>query len=217
MGTRIAYFISNNTKRLLENFNADFEVFRSWVLLELEQYGGLSSGIGVSINALNILKAKDCKKENLSEDLLDELIAIYLDAFCESDEGKGRYTHTGSSINKWKYEKSTEMVNDRCDEITKHRWNYLIGGRSVTDENKPSKTIVRGEVLFGYWKTSELAPFLNALISEFGTKEEFTDYYYSKERIDKIFTSECAGLECVYDILEEGIQKNREIIIYIEM
>ncbi len=216
MGVRISYFISNNRKSVLENFYTDFEIFRNWVLMEVECYGELSSGTKVVANVLRFLKSEDYNKDNLPGNILDELMSIYLGAFCNSEEGSGRYIHTGAFIQKWKYEKSTEMVNDRCDEITKQRWNNLIGGRSVTDENTPSKAIPQDE-LFGYWKTSELKPFLEALKSKFGPKGAFTYLYDNKERIDKILTYECAGLECVYDILEEGIEKNREIIINIEM
>ncbi len=214
MGVRIAYFICENSKNILDNFHTDFYVFRQLVLSNTAYYGDLIYDGEFPKHILDILNIEPVNTHDIFEDVLDDLIRLYIEIF--GDSGFIRYRHTGSFINKWKYINSTTLVHQKCDVLTQKLWSYILEGRSVTNENEPSQAIMR-DVLFGYWKPSELRPFLNALQETFGTKQELMDFYYNKDRIDKLFTYEIAGLECVYDILEEGIKENKEIIIHIEM
>ena len=215
MGLRIAYNISENTKGLLENFLSDLYLFRSWVLSEIEKYGALSMGQEIARDALEFLKSGNFEKKSISETILDELITIYICSYCDHGPGKNNYLYSGSFINKWKYEPSTELVNEKCDTDTKQKWNYLKYGRSVSSDNQFSKAISK-DILIGYWTVMEQKQLLQSLKLVFGSKTEMMDYYY-KHKINKSsLVAKCSGLECVYDILEEGISANKEIVFQIE-
>ncbi len=154
MGARIVFFTAKNDKSLKENFLDSYSNFRNWVLSdwntsELKEEGLLSMGQEINTEAIKHLSKNQNFNKNINQALFDELLAIYLGSYCDHGNGKELYELRGPMMNKWKYESSKKLVNQKCNKETAALWNRLHVGCAVNNETLPSQSL-SNDILIGW-------------------------------------------------------------------
>ncbi|TCI84714.1 hypothetical protein [Tenacibaculum sp. M341] len=220
MGARIVFFTAKNDKSLKENFLADYSNFRNWVLSdwntsELKEVGLLSMGQEINTEAIKHLSKNQNFNKNINQALFDELLAIYLGSYCDHGDGKKLYELRGPMMNKWKYENSTKLVNQKCNQETASLWNRLHVESAVNNETLPSQSL-SNDLVVGWWSVEELKKLDYGLINIFKSPSFFNDWKDSRKNGNFTHKEELKGIEYVYDILDIGISENKAIFFYNE-
>lgn len=221
MGARIVFFTVNNKKSLLGNFMNDYQDFREWTLndwknSEIKDQGELTLGQEIKVEAIDYLKNNSEINSETSTEIIDELLAVYFGAYCDYGNGKELYELTGPMMNKWKYEKSTKLVNKNCDEQTIKLWNRLNFGCSSNSKRNSSQSLSK-DIIVGWWNVEEMRKIQISLSKAFPSQSYFDKW--NKMRHQTYFNAkeEYKGLKYVYDILDIGIRENKEVVYYNEI
>lgn len=220
MGIRIVYFIANNDKSLLDNFKTAYTEFRNWTLSdfydsELSEKGTLSMGQRISKKAIAYLEKCEILELDISSDLLDELIAVFIGSYCDHAKGRELYELTGPMMKSWRYVESTKLVDNKCDPFTKELWNRLNHGVSAKNNTIPSQAISK-DIVIGWWTLEEIASMKIGLTKCFKNIDAFNDWI--EMRFRGIFSpkKEIEGLEYVFEVFSIAISENKEVIFYTE-
>jgi hypothetical protein len=221
MGARIVFFTTNNKKSLWKNFVDDYQDFREWTLndwknSEMKDQGELTLGQEIKVEAIDYLKNNPKIDLKTSTKILDELLTVYFGSYCDYGDGKELYELTGPMMSKWKYEKSTKLVNKKCDEQTIELWNRLNLGCSSNPKLHSSQSLSK-DLIVGWWNVDEMKKMEINLSKAFPSQPDFDKWNKMRHQTDFNAKEEYNGLEYIYDILDIGIKENKEIIFYNEI
>ncbi|MEL6811556.1 MAG: hypothetical protein AAFP76_09500 [Bacteroidota bacterium] len=219
MGARIVFFTASNQKSLQENFLKDFSKFRDWTLSnwsnsESKDIGELSMGQRINERALKYLERNQFIAPNIDHEIFDELVAVYFCSYCDHGEGKELYELRGPMMNKWRYDKSTELVNHRCDSPSVQLWNRLNFGCSTNPKMKVSQSLSK-DLILGWWTVEEMKKMKENLSNVFKSLSQFNEWNALRKK-GNFFRKEYEGLGYVYDMLDIGVAENKEVIFYNE-
>ena len=219
MGARIVFFTASNQKSLRENFLKDFSKFRDWTISdwtnsESKDSGELSLGQRISARALHYLERNLIIESNIDHTIFDELMAVYFCSYCDHGEGKELYELRGPMMHKWRYDKSTKLVNHRCDRSGIQLWNRLNSGCRANPKMKGSQSLSE-DLILGWWTVEEMKRMKESLSNVFKNPSEYNEWNELRKK-GNFFGKEYEGLGYVYDILDIGIAENKEVIFYNE-
>ncbi|SHE65329.1 hypothetical protein SAMN04488522_101819 [Pedobacter caeni] len=137
MGQRISFFKNNFNKGLKDLIFENFSAFRQWHLDSAKSsMEDLNEPYGNEILENYLHQENNLKKDfhKLDKRLIDELTAKFVADYCDTTDGEGKILEfLEPSVNKWRYEASTEMVMQTGDKDFVQFWNFLIRGRSLKD------------------------------------------------------------------------------------
>lgn len=105
--------------------------------------------------------------EELNQNKIDELIALYIGEFCDYGPGKKNEIKNTSMLNIRNYINDQKAVNEKCRPETRKFWEYILKGRSIVG----SKTFNISDVVFRfcYLTESECQAFSKDLVDKFDT------------------------------------------------
>ena len=220
MGAKIVFFTSINEKSLKDIFLGDYQKFKDWTLSdwntsELKDNGELSMGQKIALKAVRYLNENKNVESEIASEIIDELITVYFCSYCDHGKGKEQFELRGPMMNKWRYEKSTKLVNQKCDKSIVQLWNRLVFGCSTNSQINFSQSL-SNDIVLGWWNVEEMKNMKDGLSKSFKDIQEFNEW--KNTRRNGVYTArkEYEGLEYVFDVLDIGINENKEVIFYNE-
>jgi hypothetical protein len=127
--------------------------------------------------------------------------------YCDlGNNGEKIYEIKYPMMKTWKYESSTQLINNHVNIEAKKLWNYLDKGRSFQND-EPFTPIITTDEKIGFWSVEE----------QLTLKTELEIIY---KKFDNDKTSRLQGdinllygIECVLQVIETVRELNVEIVI----
>jgi len=234
MGQRISYYKNNFQKTLKEILFENFPAFREWYLnfekSSLEEFNEpFGNEMLIDYFKLNPDFKTDFPK--LDKKIIDELTSEFIGVYCDfTDRGGKILQFFGPTFNKWRYDQSTEMIEQSGDALFIRLWNFIIKGRSLTD-NDVFESFTNDRKV-GFLTFDEHRVLKDKIESYFGSIEIMKDKYWTEkeksEEREAIANSKDGayslsqhnpksfGLEIVLQVLNEISTYKNELITFID-
>ncbi|WP_295797958.1 hypothetical protein [Mucilaginibacter sp.] len=234
MGQRVSYYRSILRKTLKETIFENFSTFRQWYL-DAADSSVLQFNETFGNKELKSYLAQNDDFEynlhNLDKKLIDELTSEFLN-YCDSTNSENKILELfGPTMNKWRYNESTDMVLKTNDRDFIQLWNFIIKGRCLTGYvNFESFT---NDEKIGFLTYDEYSILKSKIEAHFGNIGQIKEKYWTdKEKADvreAIANSKngsyslyehnpkSSGLEYVLQALNEISITNDELITVIEL
>lgn len=137
--------------------------------------------------------------EAMSAQLLDEYCVEFIYSYDDSLYAKQQniFLLFGPTMNKWRYKKSTKLIASTNDEQLITLWNYIMNGRSLSNNTKFES--LSKEASVGYITTAECQLLQSKLQHYFGTHNDINE-----------------GISYVLNMLEQVANDNYDVVITIE-
>jgi len=234
MGQRISYFKNNFDKGLKDLLFENYIKFRQWYL-DYDKYSmdEFNEPYGNEKLIAYFNQNMDLQTDfgNLDKNFIDELTAEFIGSYYDTTHQQNDMLEFyGPCINKWEYDKSTEMVLQTNDKDFIKLWNFLILGRSLKDNEEFDS--FTNDYKIGFINRQEYLLLKSNIEFHFGNNETIRKKYWTNseklqlENAIKNSTNgsyslighkpKSAGLEYVLHALNELTEKNKELITAIE-
>lgn len=233
MGQRISYYRSILRKTLEKTIFENFSTFRQWYLDAAESSLEFNETFG-NKELKNYLAQNDdfeYNLHNLDRKLIDELTSEFVN-YCDLTNSENKILELfGPTMNKWRYNESTDMVLKTNDRDFIRLWNFIINGRSLTgDVNFESFT---NDEKIGFLAYDEYMILKTKIETHFGNIEQINEKYWTDEEKAKLLEAivnsrndsyslyehnpKSSGLEYVLQALNEISITKGELITVIEL
>ena len=220
MGIRIEYYKTNSKKSINEILKENYPKFRTWYLERENLYGNIGE-----IEFVEFLKNNtEFKIENVDKKILDELFEEMMLEYESSDDF---IENIGSSLSKWRYEKSNNLINKTQNNELKILWNYITKGRSL--KNNLEYNGYSNDYKMSFLLKNEQEKLKKLLLNTFGNLEQIKEKYWTRtekkewEKWQKDINYYpikdnpiSTAIELVLEVLNEMENMNSTLIIGIE-
>ncbi len=203
MGLRIAYYINNSKKKLVDLVVEDYPLFRD-NYLKLNSESVEIDKIALSDEKLirfleqndNIIDLNIISDQMMNE-ITDEYLSCSLDNMIKFNS---EFEIKGPCLNKYNYTSSTFLINQTNNNQLIKLWNYLIVGRSIKEGSVI--TSFSNDISFGFLSVQEQRELALLLEANFTINKS-----------DSAFT----GIILVLDLLKEMNEYSTELISTIDL
>ncbi len=234
MGARISYYKNNFKKGLKDIIFENFCAFRQWYLnTDKSSMEEFDEPFGNEILKTYLNQNTDFKSDfhKLDKKLIDELISDFIGDYCDSaDDGKEIFEFFGPTMNKWRYNRSSEMVLKTNDEDFIRLWNFIVIGRSLSDNGDFNSFTNHHKI--GFLTFAEHRVLKAKIETHFGNIEQMKQKYwtYDERLAEQIAIAnsknggysltghnpKSSGLEYVLEVLNEIEADENELITAID-
>jgi hypothetical protein len=210
MGQRISYYRNNFKKGLKEIIFNNFSAFKEWYIeTDKSSMEEFDEPFGDETLIIYLKQNPDLKTDfpKLDKKLVDGLTSAFIGSYCDLTDRENKiFESFGPSINTRRYQESGEIVLRTNDEILIRLWNFIIKGRSLSDNGDFDS--FTNDYKIGFLTFEEHRVLKAKIETHFGNIELI-------RQISGPCT-ETIGLECVLQALNEMTADNKELITAIE-
>ncbi|MFN8712496.1 MAG: hypothetical protein ACK5Z2_06560 [Bacteroidota bacterium] len=203
MGVRIAYYINDSGKKLVDLIIKDYPFFReNYLNLNSESVETQKMALGDE-NLIRFLEQND-KIDDLdrfSDQIVNEIVQEY---FLSSIDNLIKFNSTfdiiGPCLNKINYTGSSLLINQTNNDQLIKLWNYLIFGRSIKDG--ATSTSFSNDISLGFLSAEEQRELVQLLEVNFNINKSGFDL---------------TGIILVLDVLKEMNEHSTELISTVDL
>jgi hypothetical protein len=210
MGQRISYYRNNFKKGFKEIIFNNFSAFKEWYLeMDNSSMEEFDEPFGNETLIIHLKQSPDLKTDfpNLDKKLVDELTSEFIGSYCDLTDRENKILELfGPSINTRRYLESDEMILKTNDEVLIRLWNFIIKGRSLSDNGYFHS--FTNDYKIGFLTYDEQRILKTKIENHFGNIELI-------RQISGPY-AEIVGLECVLQVLNEMTADNKDLITAIE-
>jgi hypothetical protein len=198
MGLRIAYYINNSGKKLIDLIVEDYSLFRAnFLKLNSESIETYQDVLG-NENLIRFLEQNNKLSDLniISDQIVNEIVQEYfLSSIDNLIKFNSAFDIIGPCLNKINYTGSSLLINQTNNNRLITLWNYLISGRSI--KQGATAISLSNDISLGFLSAKEQRELLQLLDANFNIKKSGLDF---------------TGINAVRGVLNEMNEHSTELI-----
>jgi hypothetical protein len=203
MGVRIAYYINDSGKKLVDLIIEDYPFFReNYLKLNSKSVETKKMALGDE-NLIRFLEQNDKINDLsiISDQIVNEITHEYFfNSYDDLIKFNSNFDSIGSYISKFKYSGSTFLINQTNNDQLIKLWNYLILGRSIKDG--ATATSFSNDISLGFLSAEEQRELVQLLEANFNINKSGFDL---------------TGIILVLDVLKDMNEHSTELISTVDL